>query len=138
MTSLTWNYKTSLNLIACGIDAERVERFNSIVNSDKYPMPFIFSKEEIKHINQLSAPAKGFCAAFCSKEAFYKAISAHYNFCDCELFLSETDPWQTLIINDNLCKQFGIDKAKARVEFFNHADYTECLASVYLYKSIQS
>ena len=136
MTSLTWNYNTPSKLTGCGIDAERIERFDSFVSSVEYPMPFVFSGEEVKHFNQLPDPSKGFCAAFCSKEALFKAVSEHYNFSECELFLSGKHTWQTLKLGDALHKQFGIDFAKVRLEFFEFPSYKECLATVYLFENI--
>jgi len=134
MISLTWIYNTSFNLIGCGIDAERVERFSPYIASDEHPIPFVFSGEEIKFFNQLSNPAKGYCSAFCCKEALYKAVSGYYNFTDCELFLSEDNPWQNLKLSNLICEQFGIDHALARIEFSQYQSYIECIAVVYLFK----
>ena len=136
MKSLTWNYNTSFKLIGCGIDAERIGRFDSFASSDEYPMPFVFSWEEIKYFDQLSNPAKGFCSAFCCKEALYKGITKAYNYPECEFFLSGENPWQTLKLSDSLSQQFGIDSAKVRLYFLKYPSYTECLAAVYLFKNI--
>ena len=134
MISLTWNYNTPSNLIGCGIDGERVDRFNLYIANDERPMPFVFSGEEIKYFNQLSNPAKGFCSAFCCKEAFYKAVSGYYNFPECELLSCGDNPWQALKLSDALCIQFGIDLAMARIEFIQYQSYVECLAAVYVFK----
>jgi phosphopantetheinyl transferase (holo-ACP synthase) len=136
MTSLTWNYETSHKLVACGIDTERVDRFSQYVTDDEYPMPFVFSREEVRHFRRLINPEKGFCAAFCSKEAFFKAVSSHYNFPECELFLSGDNVWQKIKLSSNICKEFKIDAAIARINFISYASYLECLAAVYLFKEI--
>jgi len=39
---------------------------------------------------RLSDPAAGLCAAFCVKEAMYKAIGLPYNFTDCEYLPGRT------------------------------------------------
>lgn len=134
MTSLTWNYNTSLNLIGCGIDAERIERFKPYNINDEHPMPFVFSGDEITYFDQLSDPVKGLCSAFCCKEALYKAISKDYNFPDCELFLSEDNYWHNLKLSDDLHNRYGINIAKARIEFIKYQSYVECLAAVYVFK----
>ena len=134
MISLTWNYKISRKLIACGIDAEQVERFAPYAASDEHPMPFVFSGDEIKHFKELANPVKGFCAAFCCKEALYKAISQHYNFPDCELFLSGNNAWQILKLSNQLCEELKIDTAIARINFIPYSSYMECLATVYVFK----
>ena len=134
MRLLTWNYKTPLSLISCGIDAERIDRFKPYIINDDHPMPFVFSGEEITYIRQLSDPAKGLCSAFCCKEALFKAISKHYNFPDCELFLTEGNQWHNLKLSHDLHTRYGINKAEARIEFINFQSYVECLAAVYVFK----
>ncbi len=47
-------------------------------------MPFVFTRKERSRCRRLSDPAAGLCAAFCVKEALYKAIGRPYNFTDCE------------------------------------------------------
>ncbi len=136
MTSLTWNYEASHKLIACGIDAERVDRFDKYVANDEYPMTFVFSEKESIHFDKLANPATGFCAAFCSKEAFFKAVSRHYNFPECELFLTGNDVWQKIKLSSNLCEEFKIDSAIARINFIYNPSYLECMAAVYVFKDI--
>ena len=134
MRLLTWNYKTPLSLISCGIDAERIERFKPYIVNDDHPMPFVFSRDEIAYISRLSDPTKGFCSAFCCKEALYKAISKDFNFPDCQLFLTENNNWHSLRLSDEFRNQYGINKAEAYIEFITFQSYVECLAAVYVFK----
>ena len=134
MTSLRWNYETSNCLVACGIDAERVDRFKSYIAGDEHPMPFVFSKDEIKHIRKLTNPEKGFSAAFCTKEAFFKAVSKIYNLSECELFFTGDDGWQKIKLSSDLCKDLKINSAVAKIEFISYPFYMECLAAVYVFK----
>ena len=133
MISLTWIYKSPYKLFACGLDAEQVERFIGYITNGDHPMPFVFSKEEIRHFNQLAEPEKGFCAAYCSKEAFFKAVSLPYNFNECELYFSDEASWQTLKLSDDIKKKFGILSAEVKLEFFEYP-FQECIAAVYLFK----
>jgi len=134
MTSLTWNYKSSYHLIACGIDAERVDRFIPYTAGDEHPMPFVFSEEEIRHCKKLDYPEKGFCAAFCSKEALFKALSRPYNFPECELFFCGDDAWQDLKLSTSMCNENRIHSAHARIQFFFYPSYMECLSAVYVFR----
>ncbi len=45
----------------------------------------VFSAREVEYINRLADPAFGFCAAFCCKEAVFKALGQPINFVECEL-----------------------------------------------------
>lgn len=81
---LTFSFESNLKLIGCGVDGETRSRFSSHVGKLD-PLPMVFSKKEIEHINKLPDPALGFCAAFCCKEAVFKAIAKPMNFLECEL-----------------------------------------------------
>jgi len=89
MISLTWNYNHHYKFASCGVDAERIDRFLSITRGSDFPMPFVFSAREAKYIQKLANPERGFCASFCCKEALFKALSASYNFPECEFFMDE-------------------------------------------------
>lgn len=46
----------------------------------------VFSEKELEHIRTLDDRPLGFCASFCCKEAFFKAVGVPINFTECELF----------------------------------------------------
>lgn len=46
----------------------------------------VFSEKELEHIRTLEDKSLGFCASFCCKEAFFKAVGVPINFTECELF----------------------------------------------------
>ncbi len=91
------NFSTNLRLIGCGVDGESISRFLSYVGQSA-PLPLVFSSREVEYINSLVEPACGFCAAFCCKEAVYKAISQPMNFIECEfLYHPEKEVQQPIL-----------------------------------------
>jgi phosphopantetheinyl transferase (holo-ACP synthase) len=83
-TSLTWTSDSCRRLLSCGIDSERVARFRRMARDRSRFMPFVFTSRERSRCRRLPDPAAGLCAAFCVKEALYKALGSPYNFTDCE------------------------------------------------------
>jgi hypothetical protein len=88
--SLPWSFKTASPVRGCGIDAERISRFSSILASDRRPMPFVFSAQEIAFARAQQNPAESLCASFCCKEAFAKAIGRWYDFSQCRAYWQGT------------------------------------------------
>lgn len=134
MKSLTWHYNHHYKLASCGVDAERVDRFLSITRESDFPMPFVFSTKEIKHNQNLANPLRGFCASFCCKEALFKAISASYNFPECEFFLEEAKNSHRLIISEKLKNEICIAESIVEIEFVDYSDYEECFVIVWIFK----
>lgn len=66
-----------------GIDAEQVARFDKLAAGEK-PWRLVYSPREAVHLAAQPHAARAFCAAFCCKEAFYKALGAHYAFPELE------------------------------------------------------
>ncbi len=72
-------------MVGCGVDGETISRFSSHV-AQPAPLPMVFSPQEVEHIKKLADPEIGFCAAFCCKEAVFKALGKPIDFVECELF----------------------------------------------------
>jgi phosphopantetheinyl transferase (holo-ACP synthase) len=89
-TSLTWTFDSRLALVSCGIDSELVARFRKWEKTGKNLLPFVYTPKERDHCLGLKDPAAGLCAAFCVKEALYKALERPYNFTDCEFLYAGT------------------------------------------------
>src|SRR5271157_262777 len=83
-TSSTWTFSSCCRLVSCGIDAERVGRFRQWSKDGSAFLPCVFTEKDRSRCRRLPDPAAGLCAAFCVKEALYKAIGRPYNFTDCE------------------------------------------------------
>lgn len=54
----------------------------------------VFSTNEINHTRTLTEQAVGLCAAFCCKEAVYKALGQPFDFTECELFYTPHESLQ--------------------------------------------
>jgi phosphopantetheinyl transferase (holo-ACP synthase) len=101
-------------LLGCGVDAERIERFRELADQAD-PMPMVFSEAEVSHNQTLPDPAVGFCASFCCKEAFYKAVDTPFNFPDCEFSYHPADNDHVLTLSPDLQKEIGIVDARVRI-----------------------
>jgi len=82
--SEAWLLDTGLKLFACGVDAERISRFEKLVGESR-PWPLVFSAREAAHARKTKNPAEALCAAFCCKEALFKALERPFSFPECEV-----------------------------------------------------
>jgi phosphopantetheinyl transferase (holo-ACP synthase) len=137
-TSLTWRFETEspLRFIGCGIDSEKVDRFDGLVARAGSPMPFVFSHREVRHNRGLPHPAEGFCVGFCLKEAARKALPGPLNFSECEVF-GEPGPLGAtnrihMRLSDALKREFCIEKAVCTAEV-SGLDPNEIVAAVYFF-----
>ena len=115
MISSTWSFKSSLNLLACGIDLERIDRFDKWAGGGDNPPDFVFSKKETDYVRTLSDPALGLCACFCCKEAVVKALGEPFSLTRCELlpdFFKETNE---IRLSPDLREKYGIGRSEARI-----------------------
>ena len=104
----------NLTLLACGLDAEQQERFAPL-QGEALPWPLVFSAEEARHNNALPDPAAGYCAAYCCKEAAYKALGPTCSLLDCQLRYKPGEAAQTIQISPDVMEQLGIADIRARV-----------------------
>ena len=114
MTSFQWSFDSSLKLAGIGIDAEHPSRFIPYLN-DSHPFPFIFSSDEAGFAFRSANPSRAFCAAFCCKEALFKATGIPYNFTDCELLESISESHVELRLSESFRNDYGIASAIARI-----------------------
>lgn len=125
---LTFSSESDNPLIGCGIDSEKIERFAKYIEK-KNPLPHVFSKREVAHIHTLEDKALGFCASFCCKEAFYKAVDQPFSFPDSEFFyLPNGQP----DLRFSLPQQFTESLAECRIKLFHHTQ-DEVMALIYLF-----
>ena len=76
-------------------------------------MPFVFTEREIDFARSLPFPEIGLCASFCCKEAMFKALSAPYNFTDCEFFGDVGNSRSRIELSPSMCAAHGIAGARA-------------------------
>ena len=91
MTSYTWRSNTDRIIIGCGVDAERIARFERFTDESPPPMPFVFTEGEIQHACAGSNAATRLCLCFTCKEALFKALGTPFDYTLCEL-LPHLDP----------------------------------------------
>jgi phosphopantetheine--protein transferase-like protein len=112
MTSRTWTFEAPGPLLGCGIDSEKIARFEKVA-ADETPWPLIFTPAEVAHARSSADPARRFCASFAAKEAVFKALGAPYNFTDCELLPDFDREEQDLRLAEALRRERGVTAAKA-------------------------
>jgi phosphopantetheinyl transferase (holo-ACP synthase) len=130
-TSLPLVFESFLALAGCGIDCEKTSRIESIIGTDDHPFPFVFTRPEIDHCRRLANPARGLNAAFCCKEALYKALCRPYNFTECEVFFDEESFAVTVRTSEAFRNENGFLELTAAITQ-NPLDNDELIASVYL------
>ena len=102
-------------LLGCGVDAEAIDRFETIPTTER-AWHLVFTEAELAHCHALPRPALGLCAAFCCKESLCKALPTPYNFTDCELYLDPFRGAQDLVISASILHDFGIERVTARID----------------------
>ena len=129
--SLPQVFDSTPALAGCGIDCEKISRIESITGDDDHPLPFVFSKAEIEHCRKSAEPAQGLCAAFCCKEALYKALRRPYNFTECEAFFDGKSFTVAVSISEAFRNENGFVELRAAITA-NPLDKNELIATVYL------
>jgi phosphopantetheinyl transferase len=126
MTSSTWTFDLGGRLTGVGIDAESVSRFGPAVPGESL-LPLVFSEREARHFDGLPDPARGYCAAFCAKEAFFKATGVPMDPRACRLWWEPGREKLDLDLDDALVRETGVARALARVAW----DGDACVVEVY-------
>ena len=129
-TSSTWSFDSGWPLRGCGVDLERVARFERLVPPDADPWPLVFSGRELEHARSLADPAQALCAAFCCKEALFKALGTMFEYPQCELLFEPGSERQRLLLDSGLAREQGIVSSLACVRPWGEA---ECLGVVYVF-----
>jgi 4'-phosphopantetheinyl transferase EntD len=96
------------------------------------PPGFIFSRKEAAHCQNTGNTLTALCAAFCCKEALFKALKKPFNFDQCELFWNPSDTVHPVFLAGSLVEEFALAESIACVEVYRQK---ECEAIVYLFSS---
>ena len=99
-----------MKLLSCGIDAEKIHRFEPMAAGTADQFPFVFSGTEIKHCIIQPQPAIALCVAFCAKEALRKAIGVPYNYPDFQVYYKDLCIAPITILDDKVMQEFHICK----------------------------
>jgi phosphopantetheinyl transferase (holo-ACP synthase) len=106
-TSLTWTFNSCRDLVSCGIDSEHIHRFSRWALQKGHFLPFLFTNNEIAHCRKLQDPAVGLCAAFCVKEALFKALKRPYHVTGCEFLYSPALEKSRFLFSKGLAKNLS-------------------------------
>ncbi len=131
--SLTFKSESHHPIIGCGIDCETISRFTKYIDQP-HPLPFIFSRKEVEHIHTLEDKAIGFCAAFCCKEAVFKAIDQPFNFNQCQFFYQPNRKTQPPPLLESIDSFAAVSRCSINIHF---PDDIELMAIVHLFGASQ-
>jgi phosphopantetheinyl transferase (holo-ACP synthase) len=126
----SWQGESSRPLLGSGVDLERASRFLRYVDPQADIWPLVFSERELNHARAQGEPASAFCAAFCAKEAFTKAVRTTFEYTECELLYEPGSERQKLQLSEALSAASGIVEAEALVTW---PTPEQCLVVVYVY-----
>ena len=112
------------------MDLERIARFARLAPPEADRWPLVFSEREIEHARSLADPAQALCAAFCCKEALFKALGTMFEYPECELLFDPTVERQRLLLDARLARAQGIAASSAWVRPWGEG---ECLGVVYVF-----
>jgi phosphopantetheine--protein transferase-like protein len=114
-------------LLGVGIDVELVARFASLVPSGN-PLPMVFTEVEVAHSAVQGDPAFALCAAFCVKEALFKALGGPIDPLGCQVFACAGGQEPRVEIGPSLRAEIG--EATLEVRLFEEGG--EVIAAVIL------
>ena len=120
-----------------GIDAEQVSRFEKFAAGER-PWRLVYSAREARHLAAQPQAARAFCAAFCCKEAFYKALGEFYPFPEFECLYLPGAPEQEFVLSPGLQERRGVDEVRVRFDESFLGERGEFVVEVYLIRSAAS
>jgi phosphopantetheinyl transferase (holo-ACP synthase) len=98
-----------------GVDAEQVSRFEKFAAGER-PWRLVYSEREGSHLAAQPQAAQAFCAAFCCKEALYKALGEFYSFPQFECLYRSGVPEQEFVLAPGLKERLGIGEVRVRID----------------------
>ena len=121
-------------LAGVGVDAEEVRRFEKLAVGSQ-PWRLVFSPGEAERLAVQPRPALAFCAAFCCKEAFCKALGERYPFVELECRFSAGADALEVVPSAGLRERFGIAGVRVRLRGHYVDERGECVAEVCLFRT---
>jgi len=115
-----------------GLDAEQVTRFEKLADGSRPPWRLVYSAREAAHLAAQPQAAAAFCAAFCCKEALYKALGEHYSFPKFECLFRAGALEQEFVLAPDFKGSYGIDEVRVRLDEQFLAERGEFVVEVYL------
>lgn len=98
-----------------GLDAEQVSRFEKFAAGER-PWRLVYSAREAEHLASQPQAARAFCAAFCCKEAFYKALGEFYAFPELECLYRAGVPEPQIVLSAALEERQGLADVRVGID----------------------
>jgi len=118
-------------VLGIGLDAEQVARFEKFAAGER-PWRLVYSAREAGHLAAQPQVARAFCAAFCCKEAFYKALGGFYSFPEFECLYRPGVPEQEFVLAPALKERQAIEEVRVRIDESFLGERGEFVVEVYL------
>jgi len=97
-----------------GLDAEQVARFEKLA-AGGHTWRHVYSAREARHLAAQPQAARAFCAAFCCKEAFFKALGEAYAFPEFECLYISGAPEQEFVLAPGFKARHGLEEVRVRI-----------------------
>ena len=97
-----------------GVDAERVARFDR-PGLSRNPLPMVFTEREAAFARASGDPARALCAAFCAKEALFKAAGRPVDVRGFEVFARPGADRPDVVIGEELARDLGGGSIEVRL-----------------------
>jgi len=120
-----------------GIDAEQVSRFEKFAAGER-PWRLVYSAREAQYLAAQPQAARAFCAAFCCKEAFYKALGEFYPFPEFECLYRAGAPGQEFVLAPGLKERHGIGEVRVSIDEQFLGERGEFVVEVHLIRTAGS
>ena len=124
----------------CGASASTPSRWRVSRSSRPATTPWrhVYSAREAAHLAAQPQAARAFCAAFCCKEAFYKALGEGYSFPEFECLYLAGAAEQEFVLAPGLRERRGIGEVRVRIDEQFLAERGEFVVEVYLIRTAGS
>ena len=114
-----------------GLDAEQVSRFEKFAAGEQ-PWRLVYSAREAGHLAARPQAARAFCAAFCCKEALYKALGEFYSFPQFECLYRPGASEQEFELAPALKERLAIEEVRVKIDERFLDERGEFVVEVYL------
>jgi holo-[acyl-carrier protein] synthase len=125
-------------ILGIGIDSVETQRFAQWHTKSYTHLQRIFSEQEIEYsLSNQALSAQRFAVRFAAREAFYKAISAHWpehtipflTLCRAATIIKKRTP--NIIVDDTLLQPYGINST-AHIKIHLSLTHTQQIATAFI------
>jgi phosphopantetheinyl transferase (holo-ACP synthase) len=127
----------SQKLAGVGVDAEQVRRFEKLAAGDR-PWRLVYSAGEAEHLAAQPRAGLAFCAAYCCKEAFCKALGERFPFTECACRFPAGARGPEVVLAPELVERHQIAGVRVRLHERYPGDRGECVVEAHLFRRERS